>query len=646
MTRFDTRCPNCSGSISFAWAHSVQAVCPHCRSVVVRVDVNLTALGQVATVPPDVSPVQIGTRGRFDGRAFDVVGRVIYEYADGGWNEWHLLFDDGENGWLSDAQAEYAVSRLAGPGTPLPPADALQPGHRFRFEGRDYVATTITTARYAGVEGELPFVTWDREHEVFADLKTTTGHVGTIDYTEDPPFLFLGRFVEFDDLSLTNLREAGSLLRDASVRGFNCSACGAPIALRAGQHTTSVACPSCGTIVNPRDPALQIVQEAASRQRHVPKIPLGRRATLDGIAWDAIGFQHRTITVEGVDYGWDEYLLFNPYRGFRYISEYQGHWNVIRPLKVLPEGDRAGRAELDGRGFKRFQRATATTRVVYGEFPWQVRSGDKVEAIDFVAPPMLLSCERDGSDETWSLGTYTPGAVIWSAFALHGAPPRPVGVFANQPSPHAGRPRLYWRVFGVLVLLWLALVAGRCLQSDGRVVYEGAYSFTKADPNRALVTPEFEVPGGVSNVEVSATAPSLNNDWASLAMALVNLETGEALDFGIELSYYAGVEDGEQWSEGSRDGRELLPSVPSGRYLLRIEPDGGDTGQAVPYTVRVRRDVTRVWYPLLALLLIAIPPIAASLAAAGFERRRWAESGDVDDEGSTDDEDSDESDED
>ena len=33
-------------------------------------------------------------------------------------------------------------------------------------------------------------------------------------------------------------------------------------------------------------------------------------------------------------------------------------------------------------------------------------------------------------------------------------------------------------------------------------------------------------------------------------MALVNVETGEALDFGIELSYYSGVEDGEAWSEG------------------------------------------------------------------------------------------------
>ena len=93
------------------------------------------------------------------------------------------------------------------------------------------------------------------------------------------------------------------------------------------------------------------------------------------------------------------------------------------------------------------------------------------------------------------------------------------------------------------------------------------------------------------------------------------------------------MEDGERWSEGSRDASRILPSVPSGRYLLRIEPEGGETGTPVPYTVHLRRDVTRLWYPLLALVLILVPPILATISAASFERRRWAESGDVDDEG-------------
>lgn len=646
MSRFATRCPNCSAPIAFAWSQSVQTVCPHCRSVVVRHDVDVKALGLAASVPPDVSPIQIGTRGRLDDRAFEVVGRIAYEYEDGGWNEWHVVFDGGRSGWLSDAQAEYAVSTEAQPDAPLPEATALKAGLRRSWHDREYVATTVTRARYAGVEGELPFVTWDREWASFADFKTPTGHFATVDYSGDAPLLYLGRYAEFDELSFSNLRDLpGGGLPESAVRGFNCSACAAPIALRAAQLTASVACPSCGTIVSPRDPDLRVLQLAASRQAHAPKIPLGARGVLNGDPWDVIGFQYRTVTVEGTDYGWDEYLLLNPHRGFRYLSEYNGHWNVIRPLKVLPDGDRVALAEYGGHEFRRFQGAMATTRVVYGEFPWQVRAGDVVESIDFVAPPLLLSNEREGDDETWSVGHYTPGEAIWSAFSLPETPPPAIGVFANQPSPYAGRPRIYWRLFGTLALLCAALIVWRLAQAERRPVFAGDYTYQKSVPLQAgaFVTPEFDLRGDTANVELTAQSSGLQNDWLSLALALVNVDTGTALDFGAELSYYAGVEDGEQWTEGSRETSVLVPSVPAGKYVLRVEPAGGEAGRPIGYTLRLRRDVPRLLYPLLAIGLLLVPPLLVSMASAGFERQRWAESGDAATAAGSDDSDSDDS---
>ena len=48
--------------------------------------------------------------GGWDLRFFAVAGRIIYEYENGGWNEWHIVFQDGTSGWLSDAQLEYAIS--------------------------------------------------------------------------------------------------------------------------------------------------------------------------------------------------------------------------------------------------------------------------------------------------------------------------------------------------------------------------------------------------------------------------------------------------------------------------------------------------------------------------------------------------------
>jgi len=206
MTRQAGRCPNCGAPIEFRWSSAVQTTCAHCRSVVVRHDIDLRAIGEVSDLPPDSSPIQIGTEGRVDGHAFQVVGRIVYEHDEGGWNEWHLVFGDGTSGWLSDAQAEYAVSRLTAPMRPLPREADLRVGWRYLSNDGDLVVSTLTRARYAGVEGELPFEYWGKEQVTFADLRSSDGRFGTIDYSETPPLWFVGRFVDYDELALRQVK--------------------------------------------------------------------------------------------------------------------------------------------------------------------------------------------------------------------------------------------------------------------------------------------------------------------------------------------------------------------------------------------------------------------------------------------------------
>ena len=78
---------------------------------------------QDGDLPDNSSPIQLGTEGIYRNKGFVVAGRIVYQYENGGWNEWHLVFSDGASGWLSDAMAEYAVSfPVSPPPTPLPPA--------------------------------------------------------------------------------------------------------------------------------------------------------------------------------------------------------------------------------------------------------------------------------------------------------------------------------------------------------------------------------------------------------------------------------------------------------------------------------------------------------------------------------------------
>jgi hypothetical protein len=198
-------CPSCGAPVKFLWSSAVQTTCEFCQSILVRTDVDLKKVGVVADLPPDASPIQIGTEGAYQNKSFVVVGRIIYEYEQGGWNEWHIVFNDGSSGWLADAQLEYDLSWLAKPEQPLPANTSK--GQAFQWKNGSYQVTSVTKAHYKGVQGELPFEYWDKSDLLFADLRTTTGDFGTIDYSENPPLLFLGRAVEFDDLHLKNLRE-------------------------------------------------------------------------------------------------------------------------------------------------------------------------------------------------------------------------------------------------------------------------------------------------------------------------------------------------------------------------------------------------------------------------------------------------------
>ena len=151
-----------------------------------------------------------------------------------------------------------------------------------------------------------------------------------------------------------------------TVKALNCPGCGAPITLRALGQALSVACGSCHAILDAKDSNLKILQ--SFRQivsSDPPLIPLGTRGKIRGNDYEVIGFERRSIKVDGIGYRWHEYVLFNPYKGFRYLTEYQGHWNDVVVCKEQPIVDSRFRIPLEanylGEVYKHFQTADATS---------------------------------------------------------------------------------------------------------------------------------------------------------------------------------------------------------------------------------------------------------------------------------------------
>ena len=405
------------------------------------------------------------------------------------------------------------------------------------------------------------------------------------------------------------------------VRTLSCPSCGAPLTVRGLLQTESIGCGACGAILDLTDENLQVISTFQTKTRLQPLIPLGTRGKLLGDLLEVIGYMRRKVTVEGVDYEWSEYLLFNPYKGFRWLSEYNGHWTFIRTLTERPEGITA--PSFLNRTFRHFQTSTARVTYALGEFFWRVQAGETARVEDYVSPPYLLSREKSEKEIVWSLGQYIDPEVIRSSFALKTAMPPRIGVYSCQPSPYGASASTVYRMLAWFLLAAVVIHAVVGLLSQNKLVYRADFSYRPTSGEKSFVTDAFDLPGRTSNVVVRTHA-DVSNSWMYLSLALINQDTGQAYDFGREISYYSGTDSDGSWSEGSRDDDAVVPSVPAGRYYLRIEPE--NAGDNVSYAVRVYRDVPRWSFFVLAVVALLVFPGLLFSRQRYFEIQRWAES--------------------
>ncbi|WP_295006364.1 DUF4178 domain-containing protein [uncultured Dechloromonas sp.] len=622
-------CPSCGAPVVFKSASSVFAVCAYCQSTLVRHDQALEDIGKMAALVEDRSPLQLGSEGQYEGVHFALIGRIQIKYSQGTWNEWHLLFDDMRTGWLSEAGGEYVLTFMAQVREPVPAFAELKIGQRLLVASRAWTVSNLENAECVAGQGELPFKVGAGYPVAAADLRNES-HFATLDYSETPPLLFVGEAVEFKSLRMANLRDGMAQPAAAvPVQVFRCPACGAPMQARS-KDIVAVGCASCGTVVDTADRNYKVLSRgsAVREAQYVPRLPLGSKGSLDGKPAEVIGFLVKRSVEAGISYAWREYLLAGENGTYRWLTEYNGHWNVVDVLSRPPATTKVLEVtgvNFGGRQFKHFSTTERAEVVqVHGEFTWRVRQGETNRVEDFVAPPLMLSRERSGKDLSWSQGGYVQPAAIAAAFGLPGSLPEPIGVFANQPNPWADTTRRIWSLFAKFLLAAVLVQAFFMLISTEKLLLRQDFSFEPRSSDE-VQTREFQITGKPRKIAVRQ-ATSLDNNWIGIDLLLVNKTTGTAWPAARELSYYWGYDDGS-WSEGSRSDEVVFQNIPAGTYYLTLDPDmAPDKYVAVRDQLEVVTPRTG-WsnFVLLALFLLVFP-VFATLRRAAFETRRWAES--------------------
>jgi Zn finger protein HypA/HybF involved in hydrogenase expression len=641
-------CPACGAQVIFKTGSSVVVVCEFCHSVVARTDRGVEDAGKVADIVESGSPLEVGLRGVYLGVAFELTGRAQLQHAAGGfWDEWYAAFTDGRWGWLAEAQGRfYLTFQIQAPRPELlPPYEQLQLGQPVYAipSQQPPVVAEKGTARALGAAGEIPYRLKPGETYAYADMSGQSGMFGTLDYGESPPSVYVGREVSLEEIGLAQARRTSEReARSVTAAQLNCPNCGGPLELRAPDQSERVTCPNCGSLLDVNQGRLSYLK-TLERKGSPPSIPLGSTAEFDGQPQTVIGFIVRSVEFDGVRYFWQEYLLYNPAVGFRWLVESDGHWSYVKsvpPGEVLESGNGAN---YGGKRFKIFQDAVARVEYVEGEFYWKVSVGEMARATDYVNAPLMLSKEvpveqsargaaLHSEEVNWSLGAYTPLKEIERKFNVN--LPSPHTVAPNQPWTN-GKIYAYWAAFMVValfagVLMFIAAPRSRVLAQAYTLTPSASPTPAPGDDanekTQVIFTDPIELHGR-ENIRITGGA-NVDNNWLYVAGDLVNEETGLVQSFDLPIEYYYGVEDGESWSEGDREQTVYLPAMPEGRYTMRLEAQWENWNQVAPpqLTVKVEQGVPRFMNIILLLVALSILPLLSALRHFSFERRRWADS--------------------
>lgn len=417
-----------------------------------------------------------------------------------------------------------------------------------------------------------------------------------------------------------------------SVRALNCPACGGALEIMAAGFTTNIVCQYCGSELDAVDPEIKLIarhQEAAASL----ELPLGTRGELRGVIWAVIGYLRRSDDWDG----WDEYLLFNPFHGYRWLTRTQGGWSFGTPLMKLPKGSHFPSFDFGGKRFKVFNADMAiTTDYVLGEFYWRARKGDSVIASDYVGGDKMLSEEISGDEISWTLGEWLPFAEMHKAFGTPKSPEWPrtgAAPLPHQPSPYP-KDLLNFSIIAVIfAALGLALATYFGMPSE-KQVKDITVNYNR--PPQEFTLGPLTVRGAQGIVTVETSGRVAGNSYVDFDYRLVERTTNEQIGSYTALERYNGRDSEGDWSEETNNATLKFSSVPAGTYDLQVEatPAGNGVYAQPTYNVRISANTGGFFLSnyILFLLLLFLPVLWLLFRQISFSQQKYSESDAADDD--------------
>ena len=373
-----------------------------------------------------------------------------------------------------------------------------------------------------------------------------------------------------------------------AARAITCPSCGGSIEIKAAGYTVNVGCQYCGSVLDVANPDVKLISEFQMASRKL-ELPLGSRGMYGNVEWEVIGFLERSDD----ELNWHEYLLFNPYGGYRWLIRSEGTWSMGTALPEEPSNAFGDAVNLRGQRFSlEFADVPTRTDYVLGEFYWRVQTGDMVKASFYEgSETTALSCEKSADETNWTYTEDLPEGTIEQAFrSPDGSPlqftggptPKPAALYASIAAqnlaastfkPSAPRvPGEWGKLFQLACTTLTACFIIMLVFGMGNTVAKQQIDVALDGPAKTFSIGTVTITRAWQPITMTAkSVEQFDNKWIDLDYTLVNKATQEAIPGYSVVEHYSGTDSDGNWSEGSYAGKAKFAGVPRGVYDLQVE---------------------------------------------------------------------------
>lgn len=328
---FYVNCLVCGVLVELKFVVVVMVVCSFCKSMFLCDGEMFFDIGKMFVVLEDYVCVQIGIIGCYKNKVFIVVGCIQLCYDVGFWNEWYVLFDDGNDGWLVEVFGQVMMMFVCGMFVNVVVFEVLCLGQLYDVDGKQYVLFDVCEVDCIGGQGELLFCVGEGWYVCVVDGCREDVFI-MLDYFDGMVLMFyVGEVIMFDvfkcqflciDVEIKEI--VGCVL--GKFMNFDCLQCGMLILFSFGVMGY-VLCFGCGVVIDVVMLCGDIIVCVWLVLQVVIILELGDKVFIDGLQWQVIGVMCCVVVDGGGE--WFEYLLYMFKCGFSWMVEIDDGWFCV-----------------------------------------------------------------------------------------------------------------------------------------------------------------------------------------------------------------------------------------------------------------------------------------------------------------------------